>query len=89
MRPRPVDLSVSRLRDALWQACRVRGAAGDGPGALTGSIFHDAMAGLLAGPNSWRAVLTNENLGDYTALRRHSYETVSYTHLTLPTNREV
>lgn len=73
---RAVDLAVSRVRDALWHAAGRPGEAGTGPGSLTGSIFHESLAGLLRGRHSWTRVLSDENLGEWELLRRHAYDTL-------------
>ncbi len=69
-----VDVAVSQIRDALWQACERQNGPGTGPGALPGMIFHETMAGLLSGRQSWQSVFTAENLGDAEVLARHAYE---------------
>lgn len=74
MSRRPVDLAVSRLRDALWLASSNGDGAANGPGALCGMIFHETMAGLLKGAQSWHGVLTRESLEDHEMLRRHAYD---------------
>ncbi len=71
---RVVDVAVSRIRDALWQASGGAGVSGEGPGAIAGRIFHETMAGLLRGPKSWAHVVTDETLGDHDQLRRHAYD---------------
>lgn len=73
MAPAAVDITVSRLRDALWQASGRSGAV-EGPGAIAGQIFHETMAGLLSAEAGWRTVLGPENLGDSELLSRHAYD---------------
>lgn len=69
----PVDITVSRLRDALWHAAGRPGVDADGPGAIAGGIFHETVAGLLRGDASWQSVLRPGALGDHAALRQHAY----------------
>lgn len=68
-----VELSVSRLRDALWEAGPAA-SAGGGPGAVCGRLFHTVMAGLLHGSTSWQGILGPDNLDDDGRLRTHAYE---------------
>jgi S-DNA-T family DNA segregation ATPase FtsK/SpoIIIE len=72
MPPRPVEITVSQVRDALWKA--EAAAGGLGPTALAGRLFHETAAGLLCGPAGWDTVLGEENLEDWRALSRHAYE---------------
>jgi DNA segregation ATPase FtsK/SpoIIIE, S-DNA-T family len=73
MLPAPVDITVSQLRDALWQASGRTGPA-DGPGSIAGQIFHETMAGLVGSEVGWQTILRASNLGDHELLRRHAYE---------------
>ncbi len=69
-----VDITVSQLRDALWEVSPGSAEARNGPGALAGTIFHETISGLLRGERSWQALLGEEELNSSEALRRHAYE---------------
>lgn len=72
MMPPAVELTVSELREALRQAGPE--AATPGPTALLGRLFHETVAGLLAGPQAWHTVLDRDSLDDVATLLRHAYE---------------
>jgi len=73
MTPPPAELSVSQVRQALWEAGGAR-PTGDGPTALAGRLFHQTVAALLSGPAWWRTALREDMPEDWRALRRHAYE---------------
>jgi S-DNA-T family DNA segregation ATPase FtsK/SpoIIIE len=72
--PPPVDITVSQLRDALWEVAPHEADSRGGPGALAGRIFHETVSGLIRGERSWQTVLNSEELDKAEVLRRHAYE---------------
>jgi DNA segregation ATPase FtsK/SpoIIIE, S-DNA-T family len=67
------QLSISDVRRALLRTAGDYAAAGRQSNALTGSLFHEVVAGLM-GPNGWRAALEPGELADSARLAKHAYE---------------
>jgi hypothetical protein len=72
MMPPAVELTVSKLREAIRHAGPAVSPAG--PTAQLGKLFHGTIAGLLEGPEGWSVVLDRDSLDDVAALIRHAYE---------------
>jgi S-DNA-T family DNA segregation ATPase FtsK/SpoIIIE len=75
MRPQPVNISVSRLREELWLASPPAAPA-DGPSAVMGGLFHRTIGSLLNGDAKWSVVLADDNLQDHALLQKHAYERI-------------
>jgi len=75
MRPQPVNVSVSLLREELWQASSCFRNA-EGPSAMMGGLFHRTIERLLTGDSRWTSILTGQDLADHLTLRRHAYERI-------------
>src|SRR6266850_3097076 len=75
MRPQPVEITVSDLRDALWRAGAARVPA-NGPSANSGSLFHRTASELIAGEAGWHSILTDTDITDHARLRRHAYDSI-------------
>ncbi len=76
--PEPVRISVSDVRREIYSASGF--AAGDGhpSNQMLGSLFHKAFQILMRSDSDlgWTNVLDAENLGDFTKLQEHAYETI-------------
>jgi len=67
------QLSISDIRRELLRTAGDYAASGCRSNALTGTIFHQVLAGLM-GPNGWQAALEPGELADSPRLARHAYE---------------
>lgn len=67
------QLSISDIRLELLRTSGDYSSSGSSSNALTGSLFHQVLAGLM-GPNGWQAALEPEELDDKARLARHAYE---------------
>jgi energy-coupling factor transporter ATP-binding protein EcfA2 len=69
------QLTISDVRRELMRAAGDYTAEGARSSALTGTIFHEVLAGLM-GPLGWQAALEADELDDLPRLIRHTYETL-------------
>ncbi len=67
------QLSISDIRRELLRTAGDYGASGSRSNALTGTLFHQVLAGLM-GPSGWQAALEPGELADSTRLARFTYE---------------
>jgi hypothetical protein len=67
------QLSISDIRREIIRAAGDYAASGSKSNALAGTLFHEAMAGLM-GPGGWQAALEPGELGDAQRLSRHAYD---------------
>jgi S-DNA-T family DNA segregation ATPase FtsK/SpoIIIE len=67
------QLSISDIRRELLRTAGDYTASGSRSNALTGSLFHEVVAGLM-GPNGWQAALEPGELSDSPRLVRYAYE---------------
>lgn len=74
--PQPVELTVSQIRQAIWETDTATHGSHSVASLLTGKLFHETVAGLLGeDPHvSWQSALNDGALEDYERLRRHAYE---------------
>jgi S-DNA-T family DNA segregation ATPase FtsK/SpoIIIE len=75
MRPQPVEITVSDLRNELWRASGA-GVSAMGPSASSGSLFHKTASELLAGEAGWHSILTDADITDNLRLQRHTYDRI-------------
>lgn len=67
------QLSISDIRRELLRTAGDYAASGSRSNALTGTLFHEVVAGLM-GADGWRSALEPGELGDAARLARHAYE---------------
>ncbi len=67
------QLSISDIRRELLRTAADYGASGSSSNALTGTLFHQVLAGLM-GPAGWQAALEPGELGDEARLARYAYD---------------
>jgi S-DNA-T family DNA segregation ATPase FtsK/SpoIIIE len=67
------QLSISEIRGELLRTAGDYGASGVRSNGLTGTIFHQVVAGLTE-PSGWQAALEPGELADSARLARHVYE---------------
>jgi S-DNA-T family DNA segregation ATPase FtsK/SpoIIIE len=75
------QLSISDIRRELLRTAGDYAASGSRSNALTGTLFHEVLAGLM-GPNGWQAALEPGELADSPRLARHAYENLLGSRLT-------
>lgn len=67
------QLSISEIRRELLRTAGDYGASGCRSNAVTGTLFHQVLAGLM-GQDGWPAALEPGELDDSARLARHAYE---------------
>jgi len=67
------QLSISEIRRELLRTASDYAASGSQANALTGTLFHEVLAGLM-GPHGWQAALEPGELADSPRLARHAYD---------------
>jgi hypothetical protein len=67
------QLSISDVRREIIRTAGDYGASGVTSSALSGTLFHETMAGLM-GANGWQAALEPGELADAQRLARHAYD---------------
>ena len=70
---RSPQLAISDIRRELLRTVGDYDAAGSRATALTGTLFHEVMAGLM-GPDGWPAALKPGEPADSSRLARHAYD---------------
>jgi S-DNA-T family DNA segregation ATPase FtsK/SpoIIIE len=67
------QLSISDIRRELLRTANDYSASGAQSSALTGTLFHEVLAGLM-GPDGWQTALEPDELADSHRLIRHAYD---------------